>query len=403
MGGPACLAQQVGLGDVARADRGRGAGRRAGSFPAGQLVVGSRARQVGLDHQHGGGIAVQAQTVHVVDGADREPIHELQGHRGESGSRDRRHPVTGRLERREERQKRRAWGGRGSKPESGLGDQRERALRPDDQVRQRVAGHVLDVLATGPDDGAIGHHDLEREHGVARLAVLDAAQAAGVRPEVAADRAHLEARGIGRVEQPVLRDRGLERRVDDPGLGDDAQVLDIDLEDPVHGREGDRQRALQSGRASAQPGARATRHDGHVVFGADLHELGDLGGRGRQRDGPGQAGRQVFGLVASVGLAIGRIGQDAQAGDAGPDGVEEQFGDGARGHGGECRGTIGPEADWTVAGRMSPDDRASERSTPPAHHARGRDRREPVHAGPGRGAPRPRGRPRGRTAVARVA
>ncbi len=38
------------------------------------------------------------------------------------------------------------------------------------------------------------------------------------------------------------------------------------------------------------------------------------------------------------------------------------------------------------------------RSTPPAHHARGRDRREPVHAGPGRGAPRPRGGPRGRAA-----
>ena len=113
MGGPARLAQQVGLGDVARADGGRGAGRGAGGFAAGQLIVGGCARQVGLDHQHGRGIAVQAQAVHVVHGADREPIHELQGHRGESRGGDGRHAVTGRLERREERQERRAGAGAG--------------------------------------------------------------------------------------------------------------------------------------------------------------------------------------------------------------------------------------------------------------------------------------------------
>ena len=73
-------------------------------------------------------------------------------------------------------------GGRRAKPERGLGDQRERALRPDDQVGQRVAGDVLDVLAAGPDDGCRRpSRPRATSTDVARLAVLDAAQAAGVR------------------------------------------------------------------------------------------------------------------------------------------------------------------------------------------------------------------------------
>ena len=94
----------------------------------------------------------------------------------------------------------------------------------DEQVGQRVAGDVLDVAAAGPDDAAVGHDDLERQDPVARLAVLHAAQPAGVRAQVAADRAHLVARRVRRVEQPCSRDGGLELGVDDAGLGDDAQV-----------------------------------------------------------------------------------------------------------------------------------------------------------------------------------
>ena len=63
----------------------------------------------------------------------------------------------------EEREHRRARRRRRAQPERRLGDDRERALAADEQVGQRVAGDVLDVLAAGPDDGPVGHHDLERQ------------------------------------------------------------------------------------------------------------------------------------------------------------------------------------------------------------------------------------------------
>ena len=72
-------------------------------------------------------------------------------------------------------------GGAGRSLQRRLGDDRERPLAADEQVGQRVAGDVLDVLAAGPDDRAVGHHDLERQDRLAGLAVLHAAQAAGVR------------------------------------------------------------------------------------------------------------------------------------------------------------------------------------------------------------------------------
>ena len=89
---------------------------------------------------------------------------------------------------------------------------------PTNEVRQRVAGHVLDVATAGADDAAVGEDDLERQHRVAGDAVLHAAQAAGVGADVAADRAELVARRVRRVEEALVCDRGLEIGVDDARL-----------------------------------------------------------------------------------------------------------------------------------------------------------------------------------------
>ena len=136
---------------------------------------------------------------------DREPVEQLEGDRRQAGRRDPGDRVARALERREEGEHRRARRRRGAEPQRRLGDDPERALAADEQVGQRVAGDVLDVPAARPDDRPVGHDDLERQDRVARLAVLDAAQAAGVRAEVAADRAHLEAGRVGRVEQALAR------------------------------------------------------------------------------------------------------------------------------------------------------------------------------------------------------
>ena len=173
--------------------------------------AGGDARQVRLDEQHRGGVAVEAQAVDVVDGADREPVHELERHRARA--RRPSSPATARPPRRATGRRRSA-----SRAAAGAGRSRsvasvirpERPLRPDEQRDQPVARDVLDVLAAQPEDRPVGHHDLEAEDRVARDAVLHAAQAARVRPEVAADRALLVAGGIRRVEQAVLGDGGLE-------------------------------------------------------------------------------------------------------------------------------------------------------------------------------------------------
>ncbi len=270
--------------------------------------------------------------MHVVDRPDREPVHQLERHRRQPGGRDPGDGFPGPFERREERQEGGARRRRRPQTQRRLGDQCERALRPDDEVGQRVARDVLDVLATGPDHAAIGHDDLEPEHGLARLAVLHTAQAAGIRAQVATDRAHLEARRIGRIEQAVLGDRGLQPCVDDARLGDHAQVRRVDLDDPVHRGERDRQGAIDAGGAAAQPRAGTARDDRDIEFATDPDERGDLGSLGRQRHGARQAGRQIGGLVASIRLAIRLVDEQPEVGKPGTDSVQERIGDGAACH-----------------------------------------------------------------------
>ncbi len=181
---------------------------------------------------------------------------------------------------------------RDMEPEGRLGDDPERPLRPDEQVRQCIPGDVLDVLAARPDHAPVGKDDLEAEDAVAGLAVLHATQPAGVRPEVPADRADLVARGVRGVEEALGGHRGLQLRVEDAGLGHDDQVRPVDLEHPVHPGEGDRHAALDPGRAAAQSGAGTARHHRDAMIGGEPDQRGDLGrglrqgDRDRRGDGP---------------------------------------------------------------------------------------------------------------------
>ena len=61
----------------------------------------------------------------------------------------------------------------------------------DEQILHRIAGDVLHAFVAEPHDLAVGEHDLEAHHVVAGDAVLQAAQAAGVLRDVAADGADL--------------------------------------------------------------------------------------------------------------------------------------------------------------------------------------------------------------------
>ena len=212
---------------------------------------------------------------------------------------------------------------------------------------QGVTGDVLDVLATGPDDGPVGHDDLERQDRIARLAVFHATQAARVRAEVAPDRTRLIARGVRRVEETLRRDRGLEVGIDDARLDDRDKVFPIDLQDPIHGREGDRQAAFDAGRTTRQPGAGPAWDDGNTKVRSDPYQFGHVGGRRREDDGTGQTGAKVGGLVEPIGLAVDGIRQQSQPGQTGPDGGHQGGGVGAHfGLGGHA-----PQSTREAAGR----------------------------------------------------
>ena len=116
-----------------------------------------------------------------------------------------------------------------------------------------------------------------------------------------------------------------------PGLDDRDEVLAVDLEDPVHRREGDRQAALDAGRAAGQPGPGAARDDRDAELGGEPDELGDLGGRRREGDGARQA-RRAGRRSRRGGRTRGRSGRSAAAAPAaGRDGGDERVaGDGSR-------------------------------------------------------------------------
>ena len=70
------------------------------------------------------------------------------------------------------------------------------------------------------------------------------------------------------------------------------------------------------------------RDDRHAHLGRDPDELGDLRGRRREDDRARQPGVQVRRLVVAVALAVERVGQEPEAGEARGDRGDERIGRG---------------------------------------------------------------------------
>ena len=87
-------------------------------------------------------------------------------------------------------------------PQHGAGDEAERAFRADEDLLQVIARIVLQHLVERGDDGAVGQHGLESQHLLARHAVADDADAAGIGGEIAADLAGAARAEIERKEEP---------------------------------------------------------------------------------------------------------------------------------------------------------------------------------------------------------
>ncbi len=182
----------------------------------------------------------------------------------------------------------------------------ERALGADDHPEQ-VGAVRVESCAAELDDLAVGQHEGQRRDVVRREAVLQAVRAARVLGDVAADRAHLLARGIGRVEEAVLRDGTRHVEVRDAGLDDDTLAREVDLEDPIHARERDDDPAGSRRRAAREPGTGAAGHERHPVPGARAkHGLHVLRRAGQDYElGHGSVACQPVALVRSQLLRLG--------------------------------------------------------------------------------------------------
>ena len=138
-------------------------------------------------------------------------------------------------------------------------------------------------------------------------AVLQAVRASGVLGDVASDRADLLARGVGRVEEAVLRDGTGDVEVGDAGLDDDALAVEVDLEDSVHSRERDHDPARDRSRSAREPGPRAARHERNAFPATGAHDGLHPFGRGGKDDelGDRSMSGQAVALVDAELLGLG--------------------------------------------------------------------------------------------------
>jgi hypothetical protein len=225
----------------------------ADRLDAGDVVLDLRCRPVELDDQDGAAAVRIVRPDSGLGRLDRHRIHHLD-RRGQDPGRDHTRDGAARLVGVPEAGKERHDDLRCAEdPQRQLRRDPERPLRADEgaeQVGTGVPDRQLDELSVRQDD--LGGEDV-----IDGEAVLEAVGAARVLGDVAADRADLLRRGVGRVVEARVRDGSRHVEVRDPRLDDDLGALDVDLEDPGQPRERDddplrnRERAARQTRAGA--------------------------------------------------------------------------------------------------------------------------------------------------------
>ena len=241
-----------------------------------------------------------AGVAEILGGVDRRPVHHLEPARNDAVGDDRGDAVAALLGGWKADQQRLRGLGLLQDPHRDLGDHPQQPLRAGHQAQEIVALGI-EMLAAQAHDVAVRQHHLEAQQVVGGEAVLQAVHAARVLGDVAADRAGDLAGGIGRIVEARVLHRVGDAEVGHAGLGDDAAVLEVDLEDPVefaqpqHDAVGERQGAAR------ERGAGAARHDLDALLVAQGQDRRDLLRGARQHDRHRQRaiGGQAVALVGA--------------------------------------------------------------------------------------------------------
>ena len=218
-----------------------------------------------------------------LDRVDHVARHHLQRGRNEAGGDDRAH-ARGRIVHRHEVDQQRAHRRRiGRQPHRDAGRDAERALAADEHAAEVVAGR-LRVEPAEHHDSTVGQHDLDREHVRRRDAVGEAVRATRVVGDVAADRARLLARRVGREVQAVRCEGACEIEVDHTRLDPRDALVGVDGQDPVHLRRDDHDRTAEGHRTAGEPGAGTAGDERSAVCPRQPHARLHLGGGDREAD-----------------------------------------------------------------------------------------------------------------------
>ena len=204
--------------------------------------------------------------------ADRQRVHHLDRGRNDAGADDRRTPP--RRRRRSCRTRRAASAPSRAAAGSARSTLVTTASVPSEPT-SRPSRSGPGVSASAPPsvhELAVGQHRFDAEHVMHGEAVLQAVRAAGVLGDVAADRADLLARRIGRVVVAERRDLPGDLEVGDARLDRHALVRDVDVEHAVQPRQRDDEAARDRQRAAGQAGAVAARDERHARARAQPHD-----------------------------------------------------------------------------------------------------------------------------------
>lgn len=167
-------------------------------------------------------------------------------------------------------------GGRGPRGDlqRSFRDESQRALAADEDLGQVVAGAALPRPLPGLDHRAIRKHHREAQHPLSHGAVPICVGPAAPRADHATY--HGPGAGIGREEEVVLLQLGVQHLPPYSRLHHDVHILLVQLEDLVHVRKVNADPAARGSEVAFQARSPAVSRHGDAPRVADLHDLAHL-------------------------------------------------------------------------------------------------------------------------------